>query len=70
MSIRSEHHEQDRDCPFAADNFSIGARLPAMMPRRIRELRRRVATGYYDRPEVVRETARRILNSGDIPKSN
>lgn len=37
-----------------------------MDPDRLRKLRKRVILGYYDRPEIGLETARRILASGDL----
>jgi hypothetical protein len=68
-SRRDDRSDPERDCPFSGvDNFRIRARVPAIMPRRVRELRRRIAEGYYDRPEIVAETARRILSSGDLPE--
>jgi hypothetical protein len=61
--------EEDGPCPFSnVEDFAVRARMPAMMPRRVRELRHRIAEGYYDRPEIVAETARRLLSSGDLPK--
>jgi len=41
--------------------------MPAIMPRRVREIKRRITEGYYDRPEIVAETARRLLRSRDLP---
>lgn len=35
-------------------------------PERLAALRRRVAEGAYDAPEVVETVARRIIDSGDI----
>lgn len=37
-----------------------------LTPERTEELRQRVADGVYDEPEVMEETARRILESGDL----
>jgi hypothetical protein len=37
-----------------------------MDPQRLRAIRRRLSEGYYDRPEVGLEMARRILASGDL----
>jgi hypothetical protein len=31
-----------------------------LSPARLREVAQRVASGFYDRPEVVQETARRV----------
>jgi len=46
---------------------AIRSRMPAIMPRRVREIKRRITEGYYDRPEIVAETARRLLRSRDLP---
>jgi hypothetical protein len=35
-------------------------------PDRLLEMRRRVASNYYDNPDVVDEVARRILERGDL----
>lgn len=34
---------------------------------RLAQVRDRIATGFYEQPEVVREIALRILESGDLP---
>ena len=34
---------------------------PAPGPREAAQIRLRIATGFYDRPDVVRETAARLL---------
>ena len=36
-------------------------------PRTAAEIRRRIATGYYDRPDVIRETAARMLDKRVLP---
>ena len=32
-----------------------------------REIRRRIADNFYDRSDVIEETARKLLQSGDLP---
>ena len=32
-----------------------------------REIRRRIAANFYRREDVIRETARKIIKSGDLP---
>lgn len=39
---------------------------PSRTPEQLLVLRRRVAGGFYDRPEVVRVLAARILEAGDL----
>jgi hypothetical protein len=34
------------------------------------EVRRRIAAGFYDRPEVARETAARMLQRGPLTSEN
>ncbi len=33
---------------------------------RRREIRRRIATDFYEQPEVIEETAEKIMESGDL----
>ncbi len=35
--------------------------------QRIYEVRRRIVAGFYDRADVIRTTAERVLESGDLP---
>ncbi len=44
--------------------------LPAPQPRQIAEIRRRIAVGFYDRPDVARETASRMLQSRALTPEN
>lgn len=44
-----------------AETEQVGL-LPALIVR----MRGRLASGFYDRPDVMAETARRILESGDL----
>lgn len=37
------------------------AKLPDVRPAKVREARRRIRMGFYDRPEVLEEIARRLL---------
>lgn len=37
-----------------------------LTPERAEEIRQRVADGVYDSPEVIQETARQLLESGDL----
>lgn len=37
-----------------------------LLPQLIVRIRGRLASGYYDRPDVMAETARRIVESGDL----
>lgn len=38
-----------------------------MDPQRMLEVQLRIATGFYERPSVLRATAERILQEGDLP---
>ena len=46
--------------------FSMCARGLEIPLHRILEVRRKIAEGFYDRPDVMLETARRMLEMGDI----
>jgi hypothetical protein len=37
------------------------AKLPDVRPAKVREARRRIRMGFYDRPEILEEIARRLL---------
>jgi hypothetical protein len=43
--------------------------LPDVRPAKIREARRRIRMGYYERPEVLEEIVRRIL-ADDLDPDN
>ena len=50
------------DCVRAARD----ARKSVLQYGGLAQVRRRIAAGFYDRPNVLRITARRILESGDV----
>jgi hypothetical protein len=63
-------HERGADRPSARPDFGgtrdVSSReSPANAPR-IAEIRRRVTTGAYDEPEIMRSVARRILDRRDL----
>ena len=43
---------------------------PAPHPRETAEIRRRIAVGFYDRPDVARETAFRMLQRRALAPEN
>ena len=53
------------DCVRAARD----ARKAVLPYSGIAQVRRRIAAGFYDRPDVLRVTATRIFESGDFPLS-
>ncbi len=46
------------------DRFNLPS--PAPDPREIAEIRRRIATGFYDRRDVARETAARMIQENAL----
>lgn len=45
----------------AAETEEVG-----LLPQLVVRMRGRLASGFYDRPDVMAETARRMLESGDL----
>jgi hypothetical protein len=53
--------------PFPFDGIDSTEFMKQIQQGKIREIKRRIATGFYSRPEVVDETVNNIIKSGDIP---
>ena len=60
MNIREGQAMADRADPLP----------PAPHLREMAEIRRRIAAGFYDRPDVVRETASRMLQRRALASEN
>jgi hypothetical protein len=52
--------------PFRFEGIDSVAFLKEIQEGRLREITRRIARDYYSRPDVVDETARKIMESGDL----
>lgn len=48
------------DCLFSKA-FEAPLAVPVHSSRRLRAVRRRIAAGFYDRPDIISEIARRVL---------
>lgn len=64
-SHRAKHPQRD-----PVQDISSVELLKEIQRDREREIRRRIADRFYDRDDIVRETARRILESGDLPSDD
>jgi len=61
--------ESDRRQPTFDDIPSL-AFYKELQEGKRREIRRRIAADFYDRPEILDETARKIIESGDLPATD
>ena len=53
-----------------SSNDALGGESTAPTPcngREIVEVRRKIVLGFYDRPDVLSQTARKLLKAGDLP---
>jgi len=61
--------------PFKAEARTNSAERDGIVPlirlpaERLRRVRDRMITGFYDRPRVVEEIARRLIESGDLHRN-
>ncbi len=51
---------------FSREAKKMAKKQKALSPERLQEIKRRIADGYYDREEVLKEIAERMLNSKDF----
>ena len=61
---RHDHVEISDEARALADVADVD-RVP-FTEARAAEIRNRLDSGYYDRPEIVREIAERLVDSGDL----
>ena len=68
MTDRDDNrYPHDEALPHCDHNsFCAHAQTPEIPMHRMLDVRRKIREGFYDRPDVMRETAGRILDSGDM----
>lgn len=59
----------DRARALAEAESSAETESVGLLPQLVVRMRGRLSEGYYDRPEVMAETALKILQSGDLQES-
>lgn len=64
----NQRSERSDRVQISAEGRELAARIldGAASETRLEDIRARIERGYYDDPVVVEETARRILESGDL----
>ncbi|NOX36864.1 MAG: hypothetical protein GXO78_04930 [Calditrichaeota bacterium] len=66
--IRAVQREDIRTdkAEFSREAKKMAKKQKALSPERLQEIKRRIAEGYYDRDEILKEIAERMLNSKDF----
>ena len=65
----SGNPESDKKHPTFDDIPSL-ALYKELQEGKRREIRRRIDADFYDRADIINETARKIIESGDLPATD
>lgn len=65
----SEHPETGKQGPAFNGITSLNF-FKELQKGRKREIRRRIATDFYARPDVIKDTAEKIIESGDLSNTD
>lgn len=69
-SARSGHRDRSDRVGLSAEGLALAAQArdadTDLSPERIADIKSKIADGFYEKPEVAGDVARRVLASGDL----